>query len=88
MKLRIISLALCLLMVLLVLFGCTRSEAGEANPFEGRFGMAEIGGGWHVIVDKQTGVCYLQYDRYKYGAAITVLVDEDGYPVLWEEESK
>ena len=46
--------------------------------------MVEIGAGWHVIVDKQTGVCYLQYDAYKRGAAITVLVDEDGLPARWE----
>ena len=36
-----------------------------------------------VLVDTSTNVCYL-----KTGNAITVLIDKDGNPIIWEEETQ
>ena len=43
-----------------------------------------IGEGYSIIVDKDTGACYLEY----YGGnwyGITVMLNPDGTPKIWEE---
>lgn len=43
------------------------------------------GYGYSILVDKETGVCYLEYDGGRqYG--ITVMLNQDGTPKIWEEE--
>lgn len=38
-----------------------------------------------ILIDKKTGVCYLEYKQgYKYG--ITVMLNADGTPKIWGEE--
>lgn len=56
--------------------------ATEANPFEGRFELHEIGlDGTYVLVDRETGICYVA--RYKGG--VCVMVGADGLPVTVDE---
>lgn len=56
--------------------------ATEANPFEGRFELHEIGfDGTYVLVDRETGVCYVA--RYKGG--VCVMVGADGLPATVDE---
>lgn len=45
---------------------------------DGNNGVADI------IVDRNTGVCYL-WKSGSYKAGLTVLVDSSGNPVIWEE---
>ena len=40
--------------------------------------------GFSILVDKETGVCYLEFD-YGYSYGITPLLNADGTPKLWEE---
>lgn len=42
-----------------------------------------------VIRHKETGVCYLvAYTRSRNGAGVTVMVNPDGSPYVWEEENE
>lgn len=53
---------------------------------EERFYKAAVNGGsGDIIVDSQTGVCYL-WVTGGYKAGLTVLVDAEGNPVIWEED--
>lgn len=40
-----------------------------------------------ILVDKKTGVCYLEFDAL-YQHAITPLFNADGTPKIWEEEKQ
>lgn len=85
MKMRLISLALVVAMVGIALTGCTTTTDAEApNPFSDRFVEVYAGHYQKVIVDKETGVCYL-WHTYGYGGGLTVLLDEDGSPLTYEE---
>lgn len=39
-----------------------------------------------IIVDRETGVCYL-WHKSGYGGGLTVLVDAEGNPIIWEGEA-
>ena len=40
---------------------------------------------YSILVDKETGVCYLEYDAaYQY--AIEVMLNPDGTPKIWKED--
>lgn len=39
---------------------------------------------YSILVNKKTGVCYLEFDSdYRYG--ITVMLNADGTPKIWEK---
>lgn len=85
MKMRLISLVLVVMMVGIVLTGCTTTtEAATNNPFSDRFVKFNTGGWESVIVDKETGVCYLWCWASEKGG-LTVLLDADGTPLTYEE---
>jgi len=85
MKMRVVSLVLVLFMLAAVLTSCgTESEAGEPNPFEDRFAVCKVSIYLEVIVDRLTGICYLYNDNGSDGG-MTVLLDTDGTPLLYEE---
>ena len=85
MKMRLISLALVVMMVGIALTGCTTTtEAATNNPFADRFVEFYTGVYQKVIVDKETGVCYL-WRKHGYGGGLTVLLDADGTPLTYEE---
>lgn len=53
-----------------------------------RFEYAEgITGVADIIVDNETGVCYI-WKTASYKGGLTVLVDADGKPVIWKEVNK
>lgn len=82
---KIVSLMMVLVVLAIVLSSCGAvSEAGEENPFDGRFAECRASGVSTVIVDRVTGVCYI-YRSVGYGAGMTVLLDIDGTPLLYEE---
>lgn len=44
---------------------------------------------YSILVDKETGVCYLEYDHcagYDGYYGITVMLNADGTPKIWEEK--
>ena len=55
----------------------------------GRFKLVEDSDnnddGYFILVDKETRVMYL-FAKYGYGAGLTVMVDEEGKPMLYEGE--
>lgn len=84
MKLRVVSLILVLVMVTVLLASCgATGEVSQTNPFDGRFTVHYIDIYHKVIVDKETGVCYLWREDYKC-AGMTALLNADGTPVTWE----
>lgn len=86
MKMRVVSLLLVLVMVIITMTGCTTTtEAATNNPFAGRFSAYNAGDAACVLVDRVEGVCYLYTSTFRGGCAITIMLDEDGYPVTYSE---
>lgn len=83
MKIYIIAFALILIVVLLTIFS-GRTEAATPNPFDDRFVTCKASRYTTILVDKMTGVCYI-WRKEGYGAGMTVLVDTDGTPLLYEK---
>jgi hypothetical protein len=69
------------LILLFCLAGCTDSVAET----EERFKQAYCDYSWEVIYDTKTKVMYLHDNVYKDGG-LTVLVDSEGKPLLYEGE--
>lgn len=42
-------------------------------------------GTYSILVDKETGVCYLEH-MYMYHYGLTVMLNSDGTPRIWREE--
>lgn len=68
----------------------TKEEIAEAVEeqkrlkAEERFYIPDVntGEGW-ITVDRETGVCYY-FQKFMNAGGMTVLVDADGKPVIWE----
>lgn len=78
MKMRIVSLLLVLLMLIVLLTGCTQgSGKSQENPFSERFDryVVDYLYGHTVVVDRETGVCYL---RTGSGSSATPVLNADG----------
>ena len=74
-------LAVVLAMVICCgLVGC----GDEASKKEDRFDVVLEESETAVIVDKDTGVMYLRY-KFANAGGLTVMVDADGNPLLYEE---
>ena len=82
MKIRIAAFILILVILLTILSGCT--EADTPNPFYDRFATCKLNNNMTILVDTITGVCYI-YRKVGYGAGMTMLMDTDGTPLLYEE---
>ena len=39
---------------------------------------------YSILVEKETGVCYLEYEYYGY-YGITIMLNADGTPKIWNE---
>ena len=90
-KLRLIF---CLLLLSISLAGCGFSdrieyakeaweEAEEEVIKNNKFYSIDAGNGDSIYIDKETRVQYL-FIREGYGGGLTVLVDADGKPILYE----
>ena len=79
--------ALVALMFLLVVAcedsGPVQAEGVVKNPEVAEFENPDYDGDTYVIRHKETGVCYLvYYDNY--GCGLTVMINQDGSPYVWE----
>ena len=41
---------------------------------------------YSILVDKETGVCYLKYESVGGYSGLTVMLNADGTPKIWEEK--
>ena len=65
-----------------------RAAEAMAEKQEERFYKAPINAGELVVfVDRETGVCYL-WRKYMNAGGLTVMVDAEGNPVIWEGKDK
>lgn len=77
-------IAMCLLFLLSASIFCGCSEAKVENDNSGeRFYLAIDGLYNDVYVDEETGVMYF-YRKKGNNGGLTVMVDEDGKPLIWE----
>lgn len=94
MKNKFITIMIILVMAL-SLTACGDSVSVVENADMGTettvmFERHEMSGSnnYSILVDKQTGVCYLEY-KHRAGKGyygITVMLNADGTPKIWEEE--
>ena len=56
---------------------------GEERFIEIRTDDSALGSWTDIYVDKETGVMYL-FVKNGYGGGLTVMVDEDGKPLIWK----
>lgn len=64
------------------------SEAEESNKIDSKFERHRLDNCYSILVEKESGICYLEYEmdagnQGYYG--ITVMLNPDGTPKLWEE---
>jgi hypothetical protein len=89
MKKKLLMLLLVLIMPVMVLAGCNDSKTIEIGE-QCKVGSAtlikvEDNGTFAIFVHKETKVMYLlNTEYYRYG--ITVMLNADGTPMLWEGE--
>ncbi len=77
---------LAIVIVLLMLVGCAKTEKVKEQSFVSRFMTVESTNAWRIVVDRETRVLYaVSLGMYNIGV-FTVLVDADGKPLLWEGE--
>lgn len=78
---------IAIILILLMLAGCTRAESASKDPVNvSRFMVVENCDPWRIVVDRETKVMYaVSIGQYNKGT-FTLLVDADGNPLLWEGE--
>ena len=78
-----------ILLMAIMLTGCGRTTVDkETQPETSRFMELERTGKWLIVADKETGVMYsVSNGGYNIGT-FTLLVDENGRPLIWEGESE
>lgn len=87
---RLLIVGAAVIMMAVSLSGCTSNpnevEVGASERFERVYYQSDdIPGYIHVYVDTETGVMYL-FVKDGYGGGLTVMVDENGKPMIWEEQ--
>lgn len=91
---KILAILICVCVLAFTFVACGSSDAAEASVEEyNRFivlneidmpeALPNVYGGY-IVVDRETGVCYLFVDGFHKGST-TVLLDADGKPILWED---
>lgn len=83
---------ICLILSVLCLSAITACEYAsvekydENKPTTSMFVVVEHTGSWKIVYHKETKVMYaVSYSSYNRGN-FTLLVDENGDPLLWEED--
>ena len=84
---KILSIIICVWLISFTLVACCGSSNAEAKVEENyRLSFIKdfsfFANGSYIIVDDETGVCYLYVDG-DYSSCITVMVDENGKPLTW-----
>ena len=79
-----------ILLMAIMLTGCapTEIEGKSEEATTSRFFELESTLAWRVVADKETGVMYaVSNGGYSHGI-FTLLVDENGKPLIWEGDSE
>lgn len=80
----IIAIVLCFCLI-----GCKdKDETYIDRAFGGRMGFVEKAGWSYVIYDKETKVMYLYLSPDGRAAGLTAILNEDGSPMLYEEDKE
>lgn len=85
---KIIIMSLIMIGMLFILSGCSsqiKAKEYELDRFVGIDNSIIMGNGSVVFYDKNTKVMYLFF-RYNEAAGLTILVDSEGKPLLYEGE--
>lgn len=85
---RILVCALILCVACAMFCSCDLSDNTDQTDTNNRFKMVYEQGAASaqiIIVDTETGVMYL-YKKNGYSGGLTVMVDQDGKPLIWESE--
>lgn len=80
---KLIAFILAFVLVM-SLVACASADATQECEPEERFTKTYHDGATRVYVDTETGVQYFVV-RTGYGAGVTVLVNPDGTPMIWED---
>ena len=78
-KKQLMVILLVMALALAALTAC--SETKENGRFAVAKGQENIGEGWRVYVDTETGCCYL-FVKAGYGGGLCQLTDAEGNPLL------
>lgn len=81
-----------LIVVLFLLAGCDEGKTRPENEYFDRYSKPNIkilandtyGNDYFYVIDKSTGVVYLQFEGYRRGG-ITVALNADGTPITVEQ---
>lgn len=93
---KILSIIICVCILAFSLVACCGSGTAEASDEkENRFFIVEdvdVQAAYnvyrgYVMVDRETGVCYIYLTGSNRGA-MSVLLDADGKPLIWEGKSR
>ena len=77
-----------ILLMAIMLTGCGTTVDRETQSETSRFMELERTNRWLIVADKETGVMYsVSNGGYNQGT-FTLLVDENGKPLVWEDESE
>jgi len=77
-----------ILLMAIMLTGCGAKVDRETQSETSRFMELERTGKWLIVADKETGVMYsVANGGYSYGV-FTLLVDENGKPLVWEGKNE
>ena len=77
--------AILLLMLMLLLAGCSETIEASAERQNGaRFTKVDAGNWCEIVVDNETGVMYVVSDCLYNTGTYTLLVDAEGHPLIWE----
>ena len=82
------SLAILIICLSIVFCCCKQETQVDAGffPKESMFVVVESATNWKIVYHKETKVMYaVSSSRYNYGN-FTLLVDENGMPLLWQGE--
>lgn len=83
---RVMKKIIAIVLILLMLAGCAKTETVKEPKAVSRFMIVESNGSWRVVVDSETRVLYaVSSGVYNHGN-FTVLVDAEGKPLLWKGE--
>lgn len=86
MKKRIVIVFVLCLICVFNLFGCRTEVEYRETSSSSMFVVVEVTGSWKVVYHKETKVMYAVSNcRYNYGN-FTLMVDENGKPLLWQGE--
>ena len=85
---KILSIFICVCILIFAFAACCGSNTADAkveeyNRFEAIKDVEITGSNeTYILVDDETGVCYLFVDGYE-SCTITVMLDADGKPLIW-----